>query len=184
MLPFNTKELKAVITLDNVIEGSKRVLKENCLVVQDFDYECKYKRDEEGRVYGSMDSVILSFKVRVNDPRHAAMFLMEKASNNVSSITFLFNATYGANERLKDYEDGMLMKGYIVGAEEQYTTEMSDTGKFKQMLLDLKLLVSEVVYLGYEEDKNLHGVFIRKNVNLRERYVDREKRHDADGDTR
>jgi hypothetical protein len=163
MLPFNSKELKAVVTLDNVMDGSKRVLKENCLVVQDFDYECTLKRNEQGKVYGTMEPVILSFKIRVNDPRHAVMFLMEMASNNVCCFSFLFNATYGPNERLRDFEDGMVMKGYIVGAEEQYSTETSDTGRFRQMQLDLKLLVSEVVYLGYEEDKNLHGVFIHKN---------------------
>jgi hypothetical protein len=99
----------------------------------------------------------------VNDPRHAMIFLMELASNNVSCFSFLFNATYGPNERLRDYEDGMVVRGYLVSAEEQYSTETSETGRYKQMLLDLKLLVSEVVYLGYEEDKNLHGVFIHKN---------------------
>ena len=163
MLPFNSKELKAVVTLDNVMDGTKRVLKENCLVVQDFDYECTLKRNEQGKVYGTMEPVILSFKIRVNDPRHAVMFLMEMASNNVCCFSFLFTATYGPNERLRDFEDGMVMKVYIVGAEEQYSTETSDTGRFRQMQLDLKLLVSEVVYLGYEEDKNLHGVFIHKN---------------------
>lgn len=50
-MPFNPKELKAVITLDNVIDGSKRILKENCLVVQNFDYQCTFKRNEKGRVY-------------------------------------------------------------------------------------------------------------------------------------
>ena len=163
MMPFNPKELRAVITLDNVMDGSKRILKENCLVVQNFDYQCTFKRNEKGRVYGAMESVVLSFKVRVNDPRHAMMFLMELASNNVSCFSFLFNATYGPNERLKNYEDGMVVKGYIVGAEEQYSTETSETGQYKQMLLDLRMLVSEVVYLGYEKDKNLHGVFIHKN---------------------
>ena len=163
MLPFNSKELKAVVTLDNVLDGAKRVLKENCLVVQNFDYQCTFKRNENGRVYGAMESVILSFRVLVNDPRHAMIFLMELASNNVSCFSFLFNATYGPNERLRDYEDGMVVRGYLVSAEEQYSTETSETGRYKQMLLDLKLLVSEVIYLGYEEDKNLHGVFIHKN---------------------
>ena len=163
MLPFNSKELKAVVTLDNVLDGAKRVLKENCLVVQNSDYQCSLKRNEKGRVFGAMESVILSFRVRVNDPRHAMIFLMELASNNVSCFSFLFNATYGPNERLRDYEDGMVVRGYLVSAEEQYSTETSETGRYKQMLLDLKLLVSEVIYLGYEEDKNLHGVFIHKN---------------------
>jgi hypothetical protein len=96
------------------MDGSKRILKENCLVVQNFDYQCTFKRNEKGRVFGAMESVILSFKVRVNDPRHAMMFLMELASNNVSCFSFLFNAIYGPNERLKEYEDGMVVKGYIV----------------------------------------------------------------------
>ena len=91
------------------------------------------------------------------------IFLMELASNNVSCFSFLFNAVFGPNDRLKDYEDGMVVKGYIVGAEELYSTETSETGQYKQMLLDMKLLVSEVVYLGYEKDKNLQGVFIHKN---------------------
>lgn len=63
-------------------------------------------------------------------------------------------------QRLKDYEDGVVAKGYVVGVEEVYQTDSNASGEFRQMLLNVKLLASSVTYLGYEDNNNLKGVFI------------------------
>lgn len=162
MATLLSNELKAAVILEDFLETPKNILKENCLTVQKFDYDCVRKRTEKGNIYGAMNPVLLSFSVRVNDTLHALKFFKAITSNEVSSITFLFNATYDENNRLKDYEDGMVIKAYVVGTEEIYKTEYTEKEQIQQMLLNVKLLVSSVTYIGSEDKSNLKGVFIKK----------------------
>lgn len=157
-----SNELKAVVILEDLLEMPANILKDNCLTVQNFNYDCVRKRTQKGGIYGAMDPVILSFTIRVNDQFHALRFFKAIASNLTTSLSFLFNATYDPRMRLKDYEDGLVVNGFVVGVEEVYQTEANENGEFQQMLLNVKLLVSTVTYLGNEENSNLKGVFVNK----------------------
>ena len=124
MATLLSNELKAVVVPDNFLDNPINVLKENCLTVQHFDYECEHKRNDSGEVYGATKPVILEFSIRVNSPRHARMFYRRLISNEHSCFSFLFNITYGANERMSGYDDGMVVDGYVVHVEETYTTKV------------------------------------------------------------
>ena len=157
MATLLSNELKAVVVPDNFLDNPINVLKENCLTVQHFDYECEHKRNDSGEVYGATKPVILEFSIRVNSPRHARMFYRSLISNEHSSFSFLFNITYGANERMSGYDDGMVVDGYVVHVEETYTTKVDDNGD-KQMMLNVTLQVRSVIYLGREN--NFKSTFI------------------------
>ena len=84
MATLLSNELKAVVVPDNFLDNPINVLKENCLTVQHFDYECEHKRNDSGEVYGATKPVILEFSIRVNSPRHARMFYRRLISNEHS----------------------------------------------------------------------------------------------------
>ena len=172
MAKILSNELKAVVVLEDLTENPANILKDKCLTVQKFDYDCVRKRTQKGGVYGAINPVILSFTVRVNDQLQALRFFKAIISNYVTSLSFLFNATYDPMQRLKDYEDGVVAKGYVVGVEEVYQTDSTASGEFRQMLLNVKLLASSVTYLGYEDNNNLKGVFIN---NKEEKDKDEER---------
>ena len=157
MATLLSNELKAVVVPDNFLDNPINVLKENCLTVQHFDYECEHKRNDSCEVYGATKPVILEFSIRVNSPRHARMFYRRLISNEHSCFSFLFNITYGANERMSGYDDGMVVDGYVVHVEETYTTKVDDNGD-KQMMLNVTLQVRSVIYLGREN--NFKSTFI------------------------
>ena len=157
MATLLSNELKAVVVPDNFLDNPINVLKENCLTVQHFDYECEHKRNDSGEVYGATKPVILEFSIRVNSPRHARRFYRRLISNERSCFSFLFNITYGANERMSGYDDGMVVDGYVVHVEETYTTKVDDGGD-KQMMLNVTLQVRSVIYLGREN--NFKSTFI------------------------
>ena len=69
MAKLYSNELRAVVFPNNFQESAAGVLKENCLTVQHFDYQCEHKRNESGEVYGATEPVILKFTIRVNSPR-------------------------------------------------------------------------------------------------------------------
>jgi len=166
MATLLSNELKAVMVTENFLETPRNILKENCLTVQHFNYECMHKKNESGEIYGAINPVILDFTVRINSPLHTLLFYKELVSNEHFSFSFLFNVTYDANQRIKSYEDGMVVDAFIVRMEEVYQskgflrnlgTGTNDTDS--QMLLHVKLLVRSVAYLGVENHFN--SVFIR-----------------------
>ena len=156
-----SNELKAFVVAEDFLENPMSVLKENCLTVQHFDYQCEHKRNASGEVYGPTEPVILKFTVRVNSPKHAKVFYSNLLSNSYFNYSFLFNATFNANQRLGDYEDGMVVNGYVVSVEENYSTEKNQTGEDEQILLDVAILARSVTYLGREEQNNYTSVFVQ-----------------------
>lgn len=158
MATLLSNELKAVVVPDNFLDNPINVLKENCLTVQHFDYQCEHKRNDSGEVYGATKPVILQFTIRVNSPRHARTFYRRLISNEHTCFSFLFNITYGANERMTNYDDGMVVDGYVVHVEETYSTKIEEDGGDKQMLLNVTLQVRSVIYLGREN--NYQSTFI------------------------
>lgn len=159
MATLYSNELKAVVVMENFLENPLNVMKENCMTVQHFNYECEHKRNEVGEIYGAINPVMLEFTVRVNSPRQARAFYKELVSNEHSNYSFLFNVTYNENQRLNTYEDGMVVNGYIVHIEENYTTAAQQDGSNTQIELSVKLLSRSVTYLG--ADNNYKSIFIQ-----------------------
>lgn len=156
-----SNELKAVVIAENFIENPLNVLKENCLTVQNFDYRCVRKRNKSGEQYGSMEPVMLTFSVRVNSMNQARVFYRNLAAVGYFQYSFLFNPTFNPMMRLNNYDDGMVVEGYVVGVEENYTTERNQAGESQQVMLNVKILVRSVVYLGHEDSNNIKSVFIQ-----------------------
>ena len=155
-----SNELRAVLVQDSFLENPKNVLKENCLVLQNFSYECERMRNNSSDVYGASKPVILRFTIRVNSPSHARVLYQRLALNGHNDFSILFNVTYDSNQRLADYEDGMVVNGYVVSVEEKYSSLRDESGLDKQMELDVELLVRSTIYLGREEQNNLKSIFI------------------------
>lgn len=161
MAGLYSNELKALVVPENFLDNPMNVLKENCLTVQHFDYECDHKRNDSDEVYGPTEPVILRFSVRVNSPAHARVFYKSLVSNSYFNFSFLFNTTFNANQRIADYEDGMVVNGYVVSVEENFNSAANQNGEDEQILLDVTLLVRSVIYLGREQQNNLNSVFIQ-----------------------
>ena len=150
MATLYSNELKAFVVAEDFLENPMGVLKEHCLTVQHFDYQCEHKRNASGEVYGPTEPVMLKFTVRVNSPKHAKVFYSNLLSNSYFNYSFLFNATFNGSQRLGDYEDGMVVNGYVVSVEENYSAGKNQAGEDEQILLDVTLLARSVTYLGRE----------------------------------
>lgn len=154
-----SNELKAVVVMENFLDNPMNILKENCMTVQHFNYECVHKRNDSGEIYGAVNPVMLDFVVRANSPRQAKAFYKELVTNEPANFSFLFNVTYNENQRLNDYEDGMVVNGYIVHIEEEYASRANQEGSSTQIELHVKILSRSVTYLG--SDNNFNSTFIQ-----------------------
>ena len=161
MATLYSNELKALVVAEDFLENPMHVLREDCMTVQHFEYQCVRKRNSSGATYGPTEPVILKFTVRVGSPADARLFCRYLISNVPENYSFLFNATFNANQRLANYEDGMVVNGYVVSIEENYNAGVSETGEQEQILLNVTLLACSVTYLSRDERNHLKSVFIQ-----------------------
>ena len=153
MATLYSNELKALLVPEDFLENPMSVLKEQCLTVQHFDYQCEHKRNASGEVYGSTEPVILKFSIRVNSPRQARVFYNNLLSNSDHSYSFLFNATLFNRQYVTGYEDAMVVNGYVIDVEDDFTNEPTSEGSTEQMLIHVKLLVVNITYIGVNGDR-------------------------------
>lgn len=156
-----SNELKAVVVADGLQGNMQNVLKEKCMTVQHFDYHCEYNRNQNGEHFGSQQPALLNFSIRVSSMSQASVFYKNLVGTGNFEYTFLFNPHFGSNMRLSTYEDGMIIDGYVISVEENYNSAKNKEDRDEQVVLDIKILIRNVLYLGRDEYSNLRSVFIQ-----------------------
>lgn len=141
-----SNQLKAILVLDNVSEGGVSVWQNTCFTVQQFAYSCERRRNDAGVPFGPTLGSFLSFTVRLAQGDSAKVMLERMSSRETFPFSFLFNASFGSNKRMTEYEDAMVAYGYLVQAEQSYEDQMIFRGK---------ILLSKLSYLGQEKTLDL-----------------------------
>ena len=140
------KYLKAILFTNNLAEVSGSVVQSQCFTVQDYHYHCYRERDEQGNPYGGILSDYLDFTVMVSDLEACKFFYQCMELNENTPMSFIFNANFGPTGRLTNYEDGMITYGYVVNVDEGCMND--DTSGEEQVLIHVKMLLSNVFFLG------------------------------------
>ena len=141
--------LKALILTKDITESKVVVKQADCLTLQHFSYQCGRKRTASGIPYGPTVPSYLNFTIRITDKEQEKGFLERAGLNEPFRYSFLFNATFDTSrhKKLSDYEDAMVVTGYIVEMEEFYD-EPQVGSTDEQSLLRCCLLLCNISYLG------------------------------------
>lgn len=162
-MPRLSNELKAAVLLEDIRDTGKTALQDKCITVQHFNYSSLRKRDYTGTAYGPSEPVILDFAIRVNTSAQAKPFYNYLISEEHFSLSFIFNAVFSHMKRLSDYDDAMVINGYIIELEEDY--QGSALGKNnEQISLNIRMLVRNITYIGKESNKTI--TFINNNTEI------------------
>lgn len=152
MAELLSNHIKALLFTEDVSE-TRNILQSKCHVVQHFDYKCQRPRNEEGEAYGKTISAILNCTILSAD--NLQVFYEQMQSSSPHAYTFLFNSTFDERKELTDYEDAMIVIGYIVDIEETFDTTSSSPDETTQMLLKFQILLSNITYVGKNNNKIL-----------------------------
>ncbi len=147
-----SNNIKAILIPEDFSEMA-RVSQDKCLTLQHFDYKCQRCRNEEGVPYGSTVSVILNCTIRTVEGLQGYYDCMKK--NTPQAFSFIFNATFDNNRYLWDFEDAMIATGYVVDIEEDFNSATNEAGETEQILCDVKILLSNIKYIGKSSNKTL-----------------------------
>ncbi len=146
MAKSSTKYLKAILFPEDFLEMPGSVVQSNCYTIQDYHYNCYRERDEFGNPYGSILSNYLDFTIIVSNVLGSRLFYQRMEDNDIRNFSFIFNASFNAYGRLVNFDDGMVAKGYVIDVEEKCDNE--DVTGDEQLLIHVKLLLSNIVYIG------------------------------------
>ena len=152
--------LKAILYPDNLLEYGKigdnqwNAEKDKCPVIQHFSYKVERNRNDAGIPYGGTTPTELKFTIRLGQPDDSKLYYDRLMSNELFEYTFIFNATFDDNKRLKRFEDAMVTRGYVVDVKEDYDRAVTDGNLSDQILVEVTLLLSSITYVGKEEQNN------------------------------
>ena len=149
-----SNHLKAVLFSDEVQDGGQNVLKEKCCTLDYFAYRCERSRNDAGFPYGVTNPSVLSFTVRLVVPEEGMVYHQRLLENVPYDYTFLFNASFNDQQRLKSYDNMFIVNGYVIDVEDDFTAGSKDK-ESRQMLIRVKLFVNSITYKGKMTDRQL-----------------------------
>ena len=149
-----SNHLKAVLFSDEVQDGGQNVLKEKCCTLDYFAYRCERSRNDAGFPYGVTNPSVLSFTVRLVQPDEGMVYHQRLLENVPYDYTFLFNASFNDQQRLKSYDNMFIVNGYVIDVEDDFTAGSKDK-ESRQMLIRVKLFVNSITYKGKMTDRQL-----------------------------
>ena len=149
MIKNHAPYLKAVLFPNNLAEVGSSVNQSNCFTVQDYHYHCFRERDEQGNPYGNIRSGYLEFSIVVSGLDTYQHFYKCMDQNENVPFSFIFNASFSKTGRINDFEDGLITYGYVVDIQE--SCDNHDNHGQEQLLLHVKMLLSNLIFIGNEQ---------------------------------
>lgn len=131
------------------------ILKGNGYFVQHFSYDSKREHNYvQGSTYHIEDATIIDVTLRLNTSDAPKSFMEQIKDPGLQAYSFIFNPTYTKFGRLESMDDAMVVRGYIVDVEEEYKL-VSGKEEQEQMLMHVKLLANQILFLGKTKERYL-----------------------------
>ena len=121
-----------------------------------FSYKCQRSRNDAGFPYGETTPTELLFTIRLGAPDDGKVFYQQMQRNELFDHTFIFNASFDQTDRLKTYDDAMIVRGYVVDVKEDYDATITENGTVQvpDVPQFIKKLTEDAIYI-----KPIEGMF-------------------------
>ena len=153
-----SNHLKATLYTDDIRSLDERRFRipfDRCFTVLHFSYECRRERNKLGYPFGDTTSTILDFTVRLMSPEDGKPFYHQMQQNEPDYFTFMFNVTLFNRQAVTGYEDAMIVNGYVIDVDDDFTNAPTSEGDTEQMLIHVKLLVANITYVGLNGNRSI-----------------------------
>ena len=87
--------------------------------------------------------------LKVSSSATSKTFYDNLVLNEPSVFSFLFDNTFVGKKELTDFENALIVRGYVVDIEESFDKNPTEReGSFNMMMLKVELLLAEIRYIG------------------------------------
>ena len=151
MAEFFSNQLKAVLFLGDITEQMS-LRQEDGYTVQNFDYQSYRSCDKQGIPYGPSNATLVHITLRtISGEGYKNLYTILK-QRECYSFSVLYNVKYSDDRLVESYETATVLNGYIVEIEEIFDTNRM---KNQSMILNMKILLHDVDYLGINTHRRL-----------------------------
>lgn len=145
---------KAVFLQGNILDDNVKFSQQDCLVAQRLDYNFERTCNSKGIPFGATINPVVEFSIRFMDDLKVKSFFSLINTMDVTEFSFVFGITFDANRKIGNYENAVVVRGYVVGIEQDYNYNVSSEGEFHK-ILNIKFLALDVTYAGSQSNKTL-----------------------------
>lgn len=149
--------MKTVLYIGNFTQMLKTTPRDNYVTVQQYNYTCVRSRNDAGFPYGPVLTTIMEFTIRLQLPEDSKVFHQRMHDNSAYPYSFIFDPVFSDTgaKTLKDFSSATIASGHIIDVEETLDAKPDSNGTSKQVEVHIKLLLSEIVYIGKTQMKKM-----------------------------
>ncbi len=155
-MAYSNALLKALLVAEDVTQVKESITKDKCYVVQHFSYSSQRDRLASRMMVSMEDSSYVDFVIRIASTGTGKQFYQQMTETDSYAYSFLFNASFNGSGRLMDFDDVMVVKGFIVDMEEIISSNSQHDHDDTQVLMKVRLLLCNITYLGSETNQELN----------------------------
>ena len=149
-----SNHLKAVLLQGDILEDNVKYGQKDCQTVLVFDYNFERNCNSKGIPFGATINPVVGFTLRITDDLKVKSFFSLLKSEDIVEFSFVFGITFDSDSKISNYENAVVVRGYVVGIEQDYSYGASSEGAF-QKKLNVKFLALDVTYSGSQSNKTL-----------------------------
>ena len=133
------------------------IKQDDCFSIISFSFQCSRSLNDLGLPYGPTLPSTLEFTCKAGTAERIKPFYEQVIMTAPGTYNFFFDPTFEANsndnsKHLKSYDDAMTVRGNLIDLVDVYSTK--DNDEANQMLVTVKVLITEIVFLGDTASKN------------------------------
>ena len=147
--------LNALLVMEDFSENNLSFSQQDALTIQDFHYCCNRGKNEEGIVGGVTGSSMMSMSVRLRDLSENKRFYDALISRETAPFTIVFNANFGPDGKINEYENAMTAIGFVVDVKEHFSTLTSMGSASAPLSIQIDVQLARIVYLGKDAKRTL-----------------------------
>lgn len=141
--------IKGMMVTADMMNNKESVTAINSAALQYFHYECKRQRGDNGYPFGATLASCLDFVLKVSSSDTGRVFYENLSVNEPMVLSILFDSSFTGKKSLTDFQNALVVRGYVVDIDESFDKNpIRGDGRFNMMMLHIRLLMSELRYVG------------------------------------
>lgn len=150
-----SNQLRVSLFIGGIEVSGMNIHQEDVSTVQTYHYDFKKGRNKMGVPVSDPSMAYLEIELRNNSQKITRHFLKELKHNTPYDYSLLFNITFDENRRLKEYENIIEARGYVVELEESFDNYSGEESKKGQTILTVKLLLTKLSFTNNFTDSSI-----------------------------
>lgn len=142
-----TNHRETMLLMGDILDENVKFSQQDCVVLQKFDYVFERSCNGKGIPFGTTVNPVVEFTIKFLDESRPKSILELLNSMDMMEASFLFNVSFDKNRKVSDYDNAIVVRGYVVDVEQNYHCSALP-GEESQKLLRVKLLAADVTYAG------------------------------------